>query len=70
MPQLTDRVVQRRYRQTCRAWNGRRRRGQRGLASITLHFEQQHQVQVEQSETLALVAVMNLIADLAARAWR
>ena len=71
--QLTDAVVQRRFRATC---PGLERAGADEdsaslAASITLHFEQQHRIKVEQHETLALVAVLNLISrNLTARAGR
>ena len=54
MPELSDRVVQRRYRQTCQGLEraGADEDSARLAASITMHFEQQHRVKVEQSETL------------------
>ena len=71
--QLSDRVLQRRYRATCSGLEkaGADEDSARLAASITMHFEQQHRIKVEQHETLALVAVLNLISrNLAARAGR
>ena len=71
--QLTDATVQRRFRADCAGLEraGADEDGARFAASITMHFEQQHRVRVEQSETLALVAVLNLISrNLASRAGR
>lgn len=73
MPDLSDTVLQRRYHKTCLGLEaaGADEDSARLAASITLHFEQQHRVRVEQSETLALVAVLNLISrNLVARAGR
>ena len=73
MPDLSDAVLQRRFRQNCLGLEraGADEDSARLAASITLHFEQTHRIKVEQSEVLALVGVLNLISrNLASRAGR
>ncbi len=73
MPDLSDAVLQRRFRTTCQ---GLERAGAdedtaQLVASIILHYEQRRRIKVEQAEVMALTGVLALITrNLNERAGR
>ena len=71
MPELTDRVLQRRFQQNLMGLEalGADENIAQLASSVILHLEKHSRVRVEQHETLALVGLLNVLAkNLAERA--